>query len=704
MKLRTLALRATCLSIAAAILVGTAHPSSGEPSAWPESVEGFVAPKAGEHPRLLFRKSDVKELQKKAETDVGKAMVGRLKYLLGGGEDMPGQFNPNPPLNIGPKGPGQLKPGAFTVNHAAGFGLLYQLTENGKYADLARQCLEKVFEGQVDRDERYSWKAPGTGFRISGVLQGVAIAYDLCYDGWDDEYRKSVLKKIQDLGPKTVGGKRGPYTLEVLARGGNYPPSSNHYGAYISGPGIAALAIQGDPGADDDRLEKILRTVESSMKTVLTKGYGDGGWFGEGTGSDKTAMQPGLLGLIQSMRVAAGRDWCQGAPNARMIMLTRVLEFIDSEDGVRRPMRGYYSHGPHFWPGGTRDRFRDRGGWSADGLFCIGMGALPDPYRPGMKWVYENFVEPDTDPTKRIYEARIDPLHAVYAFVNWPLDAKAENPAKAFPLAVRDSLHGYVLCRSGFSGPDDVLFTGLCRTGPTGYHKVRPPQDVIVWASGYKVTIGRFGRSGIGSWNPGADGSATFVNGKDAWAIDYSGTSGCKGLVATTSSRGPRVTPPAPKFDPVADDKIDLTGAWTDGGPIRVEQNGKDLTVTFGTVRKRVKKAYLKGRRLNLVWNKSRTLVGTVSEDAQTVQWNGGVWTRVIKRPRWKYKEGEKVKVSTVTVGKQKVHVITFDPEGKHPEAKVEGNTILVGKQKIQLTGGELKLATFQPADGSREK
>ncbi len=669
------------------LLCGTEHVAA----AWPAPVEDHVVVQPGEHPRLLFRKTDVATLRIKAKSEVGRAMIARLEYLLGGGQAMPAEYNTNPPVNIGPKGPEQLKPGAFTVNHAAGFGLLYQLTGDTKYAGLARQCLDKVFEGQVDRDERYSWTAPGTGFRLSGVLQGVAIAYDLCYEAWPDDYRRKVVKEIQTNAP---GSGRKKLTLEFLARGGNYPPSSNHYGAYISGPGIAALAIKGDPGVDNERIEKILATVESSVRTVLTKGYGDGGWFGEGTGSDKTAMQPGLLGLLQSMRIAAGKDWCEGAANARQIILTRVLEFIDAPDGVRRPMRGYYSHGPHFWPGGTRERFRDRGGWSADGVFCIGIGALPRRYRPGMVWVYENFVEPDVAPARRIYEARIDPLHAVYAFVNWPVGVEAENPAGAFPLAVHDSLHGYVLCRSGFGDINDILFTGLCRTGPTGYHKVRPPQDVIVWASGYKLTMGRFGRSGIGNWTPGADGSATFVNGETAWAIDFSGAAGCKGLIATTG-RGPNVTAPAPEMPAVPDDAIDLTGHWTDGGPISVKQEGKTLTITWGTVRKRTKTATLDGRTLILPWNKERTLTGTVSADAQVVQWAGGVWTRVNKRPRWEFSEGEPVKPVTVMLGDQKVNVITFAPDGKHPDVKVDGGAIVVGKQRVRLEDGRLALEVF---------
>jgi len=690
---------AYCLSFAAICFVTLAGFATADAAdTWPAPVEGFRPPAPGEHPRLLFRESDLPALKAKANTVEGRAIIARLKYLLGGGEAMPTVYNQNPPINIGPSGPAELPPGAFTVNHAAGFGLLYQLTGEQKYADLARQCLDKVFEGQVDRDERYSWTAPGTGFRLSGVLQGVAIAYDLCYDAWPEDYRRHVVKQIQEVGPKRVGGKGQPLTLEVLAKGGNYPPSSNHFGAYLSGPGIAALAIKGDPGADNSRLDNIIDTVEKSMQRLLTNGYGDGGWFGEGSGSDKTAMQPGVLGYFIAARLVQGKDWTRGKPNGRLIVLTRALELIPRPDGVQRPERGHYAHGPYFWPGATRQRFADRGGWSADGLFAIGIGALPEQYRPGMKWIYENFVEPDAAPSERIYEARIDPLHAVYAFVNWPVDTEAENPAEDFPLAVLDSLHGYVLARNGFDDVNDILFTGLSRTGPTGYHKTKAPQDVIIWGMGYELKMGQFSNDGIADWQAADDGSVMFTNGSAAWAIDYAGTAGCEGVIATTGSAA-RVQPAMDSAKPVADDQIDLTGRWTDGSPIKVEHAGNDLTITFGTVKKKKKSATIEGRTITLPWNKKTTLTATVSDDAQTVFWsNGGTWTRVEKTKGWAYQPGDKVKTHAVTLGGQTVHLVTFAEDGNHPEPEVNGHAITLGGQTITLHDGKLELAAFTPA------
>jgi hypothetical protein len=490
-------------------------PASKSREPWWVEVKGFVAPAPGEHPRLLFRKGDVPALRAKAQTPLGKEAVARLKFLLGGGEAMPTEYNRNPPVNIGPQGPGQLKPGAFTVSHAAGFGLLYQLTGDAKYADLARQCLDKVFEGQVDLDERYSWKRPGTGFRLSYVHQAVAIAYDLCYEAWPEDYRQKVAREIQTNRPTPLTSK-SELSLETLVAAENYPPASNHYGAYIAGPGFAALALCGDPGVDTQRMDAILARVGLALPSLFSGGFGDGGWFAEGTGGDMTSTQPGVAGLMQSLRVAAGQDWCSGRPHARMAILTRVLELVPRKDGVHRPARGAYAYGT---------------GYRTRSLFNTGIGALPETYREGMAWVYENFFERDGDSATRRFETTIDPLTAVYAFVNWPEAPPKASSTAVFPLAVHDSLHGYVLCRNRLKDSNDCVFYGLACRGPVGYLKPRPGQSVDIWALGLRTSMGRL-NGNTSHWQPGADGSACFTVGGIPWAVDYSGASGAVALIA----------------------------------------------------------------------------------------------------------------------------------------------------------------------------
>ena len=51
---------------------------------WWVQVKDFKALKGGEHPRLLFRRSDLAALRKKARAPEGKANLKRLRLLLDG--------------------------------------------------------------------------------------------------------------------------------------------------------------------------------------------------------------------------------------------------------------------------------------------------------------------------------------------------------------------------------------------------------------------------------------------------------------------------------------------------------------------------------------------------------------------------------------------------------------------------------------------
>ena len=97
-------------------------------------------------------------------------MLAACGRLLNGGEALPSIYNTNAPVNIGASGLKNLPDDSFTLWHGAGYGLLYSITEDKKYAELAYQCIEKCFAGQVDRDERYSVTTPGGQLRAGPVF------------------------------------------------------------------------------------------------------------------------------------------------------------------------------------------------------------------------------------------------------------------------------------------------------------------------------------------------------------------------------------------------------------------------------------------------------------------------------------------------------------------------------------------------------
>ena len=258
-------------------------------------VAGFTPVAPGEHPRLLFRKTDLSSLRQKAETPDGKAILCRLRRLLDGknGDTVPTVFNATPPNNHNTSP--VLPEGAFTTWHAAGYGFLYQITGDKKYADLARQAVQWCFDGKIDIDNRYVWNRPGTGMRAGSILAGVAYAYDFCYDAWTDDFRKKVALEIQNYKKRCAGddgNSNETVDLERLSCCAGYPPGSNHYGAYL-GTGVAILGILGDPGTDAERLAKCLRWNEKGLLHLLNEGFGDHGFFPEGHHASRVSANCG---------------------------------------------------------------------------------------------------------------------------------------------------------------------------------------------------------------------------------------------------------------------------------------------------------------------------------------------------------------------------------------------------------------------------
>ena len=147
------------------------------------------------------------------------------------------------------------EPGVYTFGHAAGYGLLYQLTQDRKYAEFGRQCFEKALAGVRDRDDRYSFRRPGGALRAGPTLGWYAVGYDLCYDGWDEATRKKFGRAIVEYCEQFKNKK---VDLEALARG-TMPPGSNHFGMQIGGASLALLAVTGEPWVDQERIGTLLR-------------------------------------------------------------------------------------------------------------------------------------------------------------------------------------------------------------------------------------------------------------------------------------------------------------------------------------------------------------------------------------------------------------------------------------------------------------
>ncbi len=161
--------------------------------------------KPGEHPRLLFRASDLPALREKAKTPFGKLAVAQMN------------------------------------DSAANFAMRYALTGEKQYAREAAERVKAIIPDRDDGDKRvrsrwWSWR-----------IEQAAIAYDLCYHVWDEDFRKEVADYLNEAA-NTILYNRG-----VLDNHISWNYGGSHAPTMLWSPGVAALAIAGEKGPEPQR-------------------------------------------------------------------------------------------------------------------------------------------------------------------------------------------------------------------------------------------------------------------------------------------------------------------------------------------------------------------------------------------------------------------------------------------------------------------
>lgn len=490
---------------------------------WPKPVLGHRPVDPGEHPRLFFRRADLPRIRARAATPQGQALIRRLKAQLGGGEALPeirndmtsgyGKVGPKPRASDWPLG-------TYSISHVAGFGMLWQITGEKKYADLARGCMELAFAGVRDRDGRYSWKKPDGALRAGPSLGWYAVGYDLCYDGWDEDFRQKVGLAIQDY---DEGQHR---SLDDLVRGRRHMPASNHWGMQIGGGALAVLAIMHDPFIDMDRIGPLLEASQEAMKRNVTEGFGDHGWYPEGDGTGSMASHIVYTSALQAWRIAGGQDFWTPRPNAQWTTLRWILQTKHRDGQPLWHARGAYPH--NVW---------NRTSLSGGGLFSQGFGVVTPEQAPALMWLY-NRVGRAADIAAEAPFDTISPYphRTVLSLINWPFDLPERNPAASLPRAVLDHTHGFLLARNRFQDEHDLVVT--CQTRTTrGWHESGDGGRVVIQSGAGKPEV--FGylpsERDVLRFVAAADGScvATTDTG-GCLAIDFSGVSGWDAVLALT--------------------------------------------------------------------------------------------------------------------------------------------------------------------------
>ncbi|MEI7767404.1 MAG: hypothetical protein WCJ97_08210 [Phycisphaerae bacterium] len=170
-------------------------------------VPGFVPVQPGEHPRILFRKTDLPALRQRAQTELGKLCLERMGSEKGGDGD----------------------------GDAIGMGVRYQISGDKAWAEKAKLSVERHMANQAGG-------ALAVGRAWGPRQEQVAVAYDLCYDAWTPEFRKQAETYLRWITFIVF------YDQSKLSRTINWNVTSNYAGPIYSGAAFAGLALWGEKG------------------------------------------------------------------------------------------------------------------------------------------------------------------------------------------------------------------------------------------------------------------------------------------------------------------------------------------------------------------------------------------------------------------------------------------------------------------------
>ncbi len=499
-------------------------------SSWTVAVPGHQPLSAGEHPRLLYRRSELAALREKAASPEGQAILRRLRFLLDGadGETMTERFNPAEQAY--PERTEDLPAGTYTFGHAAGYGLLYQVTGDARFAEYGRLCFERALAGVRDRDSRYGFRRPGGALRAGPVLGWMAVGYDLCHGGWDEATRETLGRALFDY-REEVERRNGTLslTLESLARG-TMPPGSNHFGMQVGGAALVLLAVTGEPWIDQDEVDRLMPVVEHSLVRNLREGFGDGGFFAEGDGTGSMASQIAFLTALQAWRNVTGRDFIHAPrPNVRMLTLKWIYQTVFREGQ------------PDFWParGGYPHNVWAREGLSGAGYFAIGFGVVREDERTALLWCYDRFLAAADEARGAPFDtASLHPQLAVSAFVNWPVGLRGVDPAAVLPRAYRDSTFGFYCWRNRWQDGSDTVITLLTRRSKGGYMHAPADTGLCLNTRGRHLTWGRVAEGPERHWwcSPGGEVSSLTLADGTCFAVDFTGASGADVMLVTSGT------------------------------------------------------------------------------------------------------------------------------------------------------------------------
>ncbi|MGB3513303.1 MAG: hypothetical protein WBA93_29630 [Microcoleaceae cyanobacterium] len=363
-----------------------------------------------EHPRLIFRQNQLPELRRKANTPTGKAILAQLENSLNQ----------------------KIYYQAFVPNggyHAASHCFLSLLNDDPQAAEIAWQIVEKSLNNP---GPRLLEQAP--------IVAGVALAYDLCYNAWDEQRVQKITNWLAQQTKILIAG--------TPDKGWNPTAWSNWNGRARGAAGLAALAILSEPEeyfSEPTDVRRLLKISQRNIKRYINTAVGDRSF---GTEGDLYTIEPWILAVLpffQAYENVLGQDLVTGS-NAQWLLSHYVMRIVGEKGEVSVPTYGRHRLAP------------------VKSLFSLGWNSVPEKFLPGMMWLFDRHFGWSGDRSFAIKQ----PHEAAFILEAYPENVIPKNPAEVFGRVLVDEEKGFYLFRNQWQDKNDFLASIYLKQQPLG--------------------------------------------------------------------------------------------------------------------------------------------------------------------------------------------------------------------------------------------
>ena len=348
-----------------------------------------------EHPRLIFRKSQLDSLRAKAKTPVGKAILKQINQSL----KQPIYYD------------GYVPTGGY---HGAAYCFLSLINEDDQKAQTGWEITEK------------SMNKPGKRLlEHSAVVAGVALAYDMCYEAWGEAKQKQVTQWLQTETNKLLRGSSAKTRW-------NNNPWSNWHARARGAAGLAALAILDETylkNPEPYQAQKAARHIQRYLRTAI----GDHGFGIEGDHYTTEPLILTVMPFLQAYRHVLGEDLVENSHAAEIVphYLQRTIT----------------QKGKFFLPSYGRHRR-----FAGPALFAMGLGIVPKQFLPGALWLFNQNLALKGDQSFGIDL----PYQGIFVFANYEPEQKSANPIQVMDKILIDKQQGFFSFRNRWQDEQDV--------------------------------------------------------------------------------------------------------------------------------------------------------------------------------------------------------------------------------------------------------